>query len=774
MDEKLFSKEEEVFQRGSMAEMRRLASLSALTWKGKKVILDPFIFLELRAVVLPVPDRFYMLEGWVETGSDLEPLFSYDALFNHGAIREQFFRFWRQPLYGKWSKEISSSGQMKLAEMKKWVKKAREEGLPIEWSQEPSAPLPFPILRLTSRSAIFAQLWMEYEGVGDIEVKPSRSPLSSDELSWESELLESGFSRMERGESSYYSPTDKLVQSITYLIKRGWSVLNFEGKRVVLSTVVDWSSEAQPNAILVKGTFQYGEHKVDVGEMFDKVKRNELWIDLHNGEVGLVDAPAHWMRLADEERVEGSILVPNYQIGVLEGILSLPKEYQEARWLPVVPAATFKGTLFDYQQEGLTWLSYLYRSSLSALLSDEMGLGKTIQVIAFLSTLELKKPLLIVMPLSLIFHWKREFEKFLPSLKVYIYQGKKEQFSIDQFEPPIVFLISYAKLWYERETFQSQQFEAIILDEAQAIKNSNTAIAQLLYSLHASFKLAITGTPIENRLEDLISIFRFLIPELKLNQSSAEIRAKIRPFVLRRTREDVALQLPEKVEQVIWLTMDEEERALYDQLIATGYPNHSRKDSMAILKLILKLRQLCSHPLLLFKDYQGKSSKFETVCNDLEEVITSKRKVLLYSSFTSLLQLFREWIERKQYAYAYLDGTTKNRKEEIDRFQNDPEIHVFLISLKAGGVGLNLQAADYVFLYDPWWNRSVEEQAIARAHRVGRLDTVVVRRYLFSQTLEEKISKLQLRKKGVAEEMLNFEEGIRTLTVDELYDLISP
>ncbi|HNA62854.1 MAG TPA: DEAD/DEAH box helicase, partial [Rhabdochlamydiaceae bacterium] len=405
----------------------------------------------------------------------------------------------------------------------------------------------------------------------------------------------------------------------------------------------------------------------------------------------------------------------------------------------------------------------------------------------------------------------------------------------------------------------------VILDEAQAIKNPDTLTAQIVCRLRASLRLAMTGTPVENRYDDLWSLFRFLMPDLLGDRKESpvfeRVRKKIRPFTLRRTKQEVDLQLPEKEEQLVWVSLEEDERNFYDNYLREKRSSIVEKvtsqgissQNMEILELILRLRQICCHPQLITGEYGGASSKFERVCDDLLEVVRSGHKVILYSQFTSILKLFRKWLdeqglylarsgfvnldsarqskieakrpneddhsriekagedtrtssgrssceagERSELArrdeedqfckvaaspnsqnlsergikYAYLDGQTKDREKPVEAFQTEPEVQIFLISLKAGGVGLNLQAADYVFLYDPWWNTAVEKQAIDRAHRVGRKGRVIARKYLVAETIEEKILKLQHHKSELSDQLLEFEGEMVPISLEELYQLL--
>jgi SNF2 family DNA or RNA helicase len=274
------------------------------------------------------------------------------------------------------------------------------------------------------------------------------------------------------------------------------------------------------------------------------------------------------------------------------------------------------------------------------------------------------------------------------------------------------------------------------------------------------------------------------MPHLSLDQNTPleRVRKKIAPFTLRRTKNDVGLELPEKQEQLIFVEWEETERSFYDTyfkekrhaLVQKVTEKGLTSQRMEVLELILRLRQICCHPKLVSGEYTGGGSKFLAVCSDLEEVVLSGRKVILYSQFTSVLTLFKHWIETQGYNFAYLDGQTQDRSRQVEAFQTDPQVPIFLMSLKAGGVGLNLQAADYLFLYDPWWNAAAEEQAISRAHRIGRKDPVVARKYLMKESIEEKILKLQNHKKGVAKSLLEFEEEVGPIGLEDLYELLQP
>ena len=722
--------------------MKRLAASGGLTWNGKKVVLDPFTEVDYDFEVTQEGSSFNII---CKSGGEIV---TEEMVFPLGLLRHQIFRFWKD------GKPETVPAQVTLLELKKLV----EDELPLKWKCEvpnwKREPVPFLVLK--DRTGAFAELWMDYGPTGKAIYQGS-----PEEISWEKDLLETDFIRRPPG---YYCPMDKVVKSLTFLLDIGWTIFDFQGKKVVRQGAAEWETKTEQDHLLVTGRVNYGTHTADAKNVLGAFNRRDRFLSLSPLEVGLIDCGAAWEILAEEPIVTEGIRVKRSHVGLLEGIVPLPPEYRSAEWETTKLGASFQGTLFNYQQQGVDWLSYLYRSGFSGLLADEMGLGKTVQVIAFLSTLQLQKPILIVMPVSLLFHWRKELERFLPGTQV--------------------MLTSYAQLRQNRMYYESMDYEVVILDEAQAIKNPDTLTAQIVCRLRASFRLAMTGTPVENRYDDLWSLFRFLMPDLLGDRKESpvfeRVRKKIRPFTLRRTKQEVDLQLPEKEEQIVWVSLEEDERNFYDNYLREKRSSIVEKvtsqgissQNMEILELILRLRQICCHPQLITGEYGGASSKFERVCDDLLEVVQSGHKVILYSQFTSMLKLFRKWLDEQGLKYAYLDGQTKDREKPVEAFQAEPEVQIFLISLKAGGVGLNLQAADYVFLYDPWWNTAVEKQAIDRAHRVGRKERVIARKYLMAETIEEKILKLQHHKSELSDQLLEFEGEMMPISLEELYQLL--
>ncbi len=717
----------------SVREITEAAAKGGLTWKGKKVVFDPFLKLGFFYEIAAQGDKF-TLTPRIRVGSREEGIESYELMTPLGALQAGTFRLWEDP------------DQFEIHPVKvsaKELEKLLKEGIPHRFQGEKPRlkPAPLPILKLTDRTGGFAELHLDYGEWGEV---PFHNHLPTDEERyWEKDLLETGFKKKF---TFYYCPLDQVGRSIAFLLEMGWKIFDVNQKRVIKQTAVTCRSEDQKDAILLRGTVHFGEKEIAVQDVVGCFEKHERWIDLSPHEVGLIELPPAWEEIAHEEKTAEGIRVRKLHVGLLHEIVALPPEYNWAERKDVEPKAPFQGQLFPYQQKGLSWLLFLYEAGFSGLLADEMGLGKTVQVLAFLTQREGK--VLIVMPVTLISLWKQQIEQFLPGTDVYVHQGATRY--IEELDKHSMILTSYATLRSDGLEFAQISFDTIILDEAQAIKNATTQIAQTIFTLRSRFRLALTGTPIENRIEEIDSIFRFLLPVTP---------KKLHPFILRRTKEEVGLELPEKIVQVIGIDPSEEEYQLYEELLRNkrtslmqkiaeeGLPAHR----MEVLELILRLRQQCCHPRLLDPTYAGECAKFNTVLHDLEEVIASGHKAIVYSQFTSMLALFLEEFIARGWNFVYLDGSTRDRETPIHEFQNNPDISIFLISLKAGGVGLNLQAADYVFLYDPWWNSAVEEQAIARAHRLGRKNTVIARKYYCTQTIEAKILDLQSKKRAIAD-----------------------
>lgn len=687
-------------------------------------------------------------------------------------------------------------------------------------------PDPLPSLVLKDRSGAFADLWMDYGNGNRIsfhhpikEFKSSSGgpPIPRQieaEKGWEKDLLETDFIRKDVSSSHYYCPIDRVAKSLSFLLELGWHIQDWKGQRVIKENSFDLELKDSLQALLIKGKIRYECHEADISDVIGAFNRRDRFVQLTNGSVGLL--PDRWeeqqlQELAEEGEIVGNqIKVKKSHIGSISSLLEHSKLDSSLNELKdkieqfthikeALPGETFRGSLRPYQQQGVNWLSFLIDYGFHGILADDMGLGKTVQVLAFLSRLSQKGPHLIVVPTSLIFNWKNEIEKFLPTYTPYIHQGSKRNKNSEDFGKHSIILTSYTTLRLDLPLFQQFSYQTIILDEAQVVKNAHTQIAQAIYSLQGLFRLSITGTPIENHLNELWAHFHFLIPDLLPDEKSFEadlaaaqadnrylkrIKKKIAPFILRRKKEEVAKDLPERIDQIVWVEMTEGQRRTYDQFLAgvkSGLLKKIELEGMSkhrieIFEAILRLRQICCHPALAsFSEDEEDirtSAKFEALMQDLETAVEEGRKVLVYSQFTSMLKLIAKNLKEKSYAYAYLDGSTTNREQVVASFQENPCIPFFLISLKAGGVGLNLTAADYVFLYDPWWNEAVEEQAINRAHRLGRKDTVIAKRFVTVESIEEKMMKLKALKRSLVDSVLDEEVGASDLTLEDLKFLL--
>lgn len=472
----------------------------------------------------------------------------------------------------------------------------------------------------------------------------------------------------------------------------------------------------------------------------------------------------------------------------------------------------FTGKLRHYQEDGISWLLFLHDLELGGILADEMGLGKTVQALAFFQYLrdkrakkEGKKPVLIVAPTSVITNWSYEIRKFVPEMKPLMLHGPQRKSLFPEIPNHDFVLTSYALLRLDRYDLEKYDYSYVVLDEAQNIKNPQAATTKAAKSLRTKRRLALTGTPTENRPMELWSIMDFLMPGylgsfdfFRTNierpimeggpavQVAQMLNSKTRPFILRRIKSEVEKELPPKIESVLHVDMTPSQRQLYAEILAEVRPKvfdaverkGIRGASVSILAALLRLRQVCNHPNSIdaLADAPGyESGKFLLLKDLVEEALESGRKILFFSQFRAMLGIVRNWLNEKAVNYLYLDGATKNRQDLIDKFTTDESVRLFLISLKAGGAGLNLMAADTVIIYDPWWNPAVESQAVDRAHRIGQNKTVAVYRLVTEDSVEQKIMALKARKSRIVDALIN-ENGLSTINLSkaDLESLFSP
>ena len=543
---------------------------------------------------------------------------------------------------------------------------------------------------------------------------------------------------------------------------------------------------------------------------FYQLKNGEV-IDLEDTGLQQLDEIATSMNLSAKDLKQDVIEKPAYQAFHLmdvdpsldvrndESVLSYTRRLERVKENAIELKPEYKKLLRLYQQQGIQWLYDLKNVGLNGILADDMGLGKTLQVLVFYEQfVDKTKPSLIVCPSSLMYNWQSEIEKFKIQIDAVCVTGNQEERMQLIHEKHELYITTYDYLRRDVEIYEPMDFEYIILDEAQFIKNPKTKNAQSVKSLKSHHRLALTGTPIENSLSELWSIFDFLLPgylfslnyftknydkPIHMGDEQVQDRLKklVSPFILRRTKKQVLKDLPDKVEKDMWLTFSPEEKNLYLANLAQVNQELQEQlkmehvDSILILAMMTRLRQICCEPKMLYENYKGTSTKFNMCLDLIETLKDNDKKVLLFSSFTSIFDAFIEEFHKRGIKYHIITGAVdkKKRKEEVDAFQSD-DSNVFLISLKAGGTGLNLTKAQAVIHYDPWWNVSAQNQATDRAYRIGQTKNVLVYQLLMKNSIEEKIYEMQKRKKEMSDLFVeNSNGGISTLSKEELRDLFS-
>ncbi|QDU22543.1 ATP-dependent helicase HepA [Urbifossiella limnaea] len=576
--------------------------------------------------------------------------------------------------------------------------------------------------------------------------------------------------------------------------------------KLAVRTGTDWFD--------LSASADFGGELVALPKLLEALRRGDGTVVLGDGSLGLL--PEDWLKknglLAALGTVEGdSVRYAKAQVGVLDALLaSRPEVEFDAAFAraraelkkftgvaPADPPKGFVGELRDYQKEGLGWLRFLRRFGFGGCLADDMGLGKTVQVLALLAGTR-GGPALVVVPKSLVFNWKAEAARFAPRLKVLDHTGTARDRTGSDFHKYDLVLTTYGTLRNDAETFSTFRFDTCVLDESQAAKNAETETAKAVRLIRADHRLALSGTPVENHLGELWTLFDFLNPGMlgkaalfgvgaggrSIDPEARELLARaLRPYILRRTKDQVAKDLPAKTEQTVYCDLGPEQRKLYDEL-----RDHYRqvlldrvdavgigKAKLQVLSALLRLRQAACHPGLVDPKRVGEpSAKLDELVPHLEELVESGQKVLVFSQFTSLLAIVKKRLDAAGLVYESLDGRTRDRAARVEHFQSDPECRLFLISLKAGGVGLNLTAAGYVFLLDPWWNPAAEAQAVDRTHRIGQTKPVFAYRLIARDTVEEKVLALQASKRELADAILGGDAGpITELKREDLELLLS-
>jgi SNF2 family DNA or RNA helicase len=568
----------------------------------------------------------------------------------------------------------------------------------------------------------------------------------------------------------------------------------------------------------IKAVIRFGDYEISFEDLRHLIKAKKKEFQLPNGEIAVV--PDAWFAdyselfaLLEPEASHGRLkkhhlaLIQDLQNGNLAKV-TMDRKLQKLQGLEEIEdydvSPRFKGKLRPYQKAGYNWMRFLADFSFGGCLADDMGLGKTVQTLAMLQsrkdTLEATVPSLLIMPTSLIYNWQLEAKKFTPSLRVLMYTGSNRLKQSSQFSKYDLVVTSYGITRIDIEVLSSFYFDYVILDESQAIKNPESNISKAVRELKSRQRLILTGTPLENSTLDLWSQLSFVNPGLlgtqkffknefqipiekkKDLEKTRKLNLIAKPFILRRQKSQVAKDLPEKIEQIKFSQMTLEQKKEYDQvkddfrnrILETIERSGIRKSQMLLLQGLTKLRQLANHPSMVDEAYTGDSGKLEDIQYMIESAVSKGHKILIFSQFVKHLAIVKNFIEQRELEYAYLDGSTKDRQSQVELFQNNEEIKVFLISLKAGGLGLNLTRADYVFLLDPWWNPAIEAQAVDRAHRIGQKNTVFTYKFITKDSVEEKILALQRNKLRLASDLITTEESfIKKLSSEDISEILS-
>lgn len=585
-----------------------------------------------------------------------------------------------------------------------------------------------------------------------------------------------------------------------------------------ISSGIDWFDAA------VELTF--GDERVSIAEVKKALGKKQNFVSLSDGSIGLLSED--WMEkyalMVKLGAVNGSqkLRLKKFHFSAIEGLsdqisetevlaeLSEKRErllgYDFEKKIDVTIPENVSATLRPYQQAGFQWMSFLSEIGWGGILADDMGLGKTLQTLTFLQHYLNHTPgalYLVACPTTLIYNWENEIRKFTPDIKYLIHHGAQRRTRAEEFAEVNLIITTYGTLRSDIKMLSQMEFDYVVLDESQAIKNPMSQVAKASLLLQSKNRLALSGTPVQNNTFDLFAQMNFLNPgmlgsmeffrnefatpidKLQEDEAKAHLRKLIHPFLLRRTKEQVAPDLPEKTEMVLFCEMGVKQRKIYD-----AYRNNFRskilgeieekgleRSQLSILTGLMKLRQICDSPAILNEEeqFENHSVKIEELVRELTEN-TGNHKALVFSQFLGMLGLIKEELEQQGIPYVYFDGGTSSteREKAIQRFQNDEECRVFLISLKAGGVGLNLTAADYVYIVDPWWNPAVEQQAIDRTHRIGQTKNIFAYRLICKDTIEEKIMLLQERKLSLVKELIADDNAfMKKLTKEDVAYLLS-
>lgn len=624
------------------------------------------------------------------------------------------------------------------------------------------------------------------------------------------------------GVDRHFSVFDWLNQHHDELQRLGFALEQPEGdKRFVYgNSKVDLEFSENNDWFDVNAIVHFGNYQIPFIQLRRHILNHIREFVLPGGEIAII--PEKWftqygnlLRLSDHDQ---HLRLKRHHIGLVNDFaqsalasVTMNRKLQQLSGFESIEEVPqpehFNGSLRPYQTAGYDWFHFLRDHHFGGCLADDMGLGKTIQTLALLQKIKEEgqasgepKTSLIIMPTSLIYNWLNEAKKFVPTLHFLVHTGSFRYRDAEIFSGYDVVITTYGITRIDIDLLADFHFHYIILDESQNIKNAGSKSYKAVKQLKGMHRLVLSGTPVENSVNDLWSQMSFINPGLlgsqqffqdefvspiekkKDAEKARKLQSLIKPFVLRRTKEQVASELPPKTEQLFYVQMSEDQAQIYEET-KSAYRNELLQGldekslynkQIKILQGLTQLRQIANHPSMIDDAYEGESGKFENVVHTLQNVLDGGHKVLIFSQFVRHLDLFRQYFERENIRYAYLDGATQNRGDVVKRFQNDTDLRVFLISIKAGGVGLNLTEADYVFILDPWWNPAIEQQAIDRTHRIGQTKNVFIYKFITKDSVEEKILALQNRKLGVARSLITTEENFfKSLSTEDIREILS-
>jgi superfamily II DNA or RNA helicase len=602
----------------------------------------------------------------------------------------------------------------------------------------------------------------------------------------------------------------------------GWEVLkNFRFNthkpktQIYISNGVDWF-DAKVDVV-------FGDQRVTIAEVKKALQNKQSFVQLQDGTLGVL--PDEWIKRYSMlfrlgENKQEQLRLSKYHISVIDQLyetrdetelmIELEEKYEKLREFnrikKISPPEHLQPILRPYQESGFQWLNFLSEVGWGGILADDMGLGKTVQALSFLHYLKEKNgtlKALVACPTTLMFNWENEIKKFTPRLTYHIHHGAQRTRDKATFENFNVVITTYGTLRSDIKLFTDHQFDYVILDESQAIKNPQSKVAKASCLLRAKNRLCMSGTPLQNNTFDVFAQMNFLNPgmlgsvehfrndfatpidKFGEKEQKEHLRRLLYPFILRRTKEQVAKDLPEKTETVLYCEMEDEQRKIYDayrneyrsKILGTIEEQGIGQSQLTILQGLMKLRQICDSPFILNETEQlpNASIKLDELARELQENM-GHHKALVFSQFLGMLALIKQKLTELEIPFVYFDGSTAaaDREKAVNEFQNNEDVRVFLISLKAGGVGLNLTAADYVYIVDPWWNPAVEQQAIDRTHRIGQTNNIFAYRMICKDTIEDKILVLQERKRALAKDLITDDSGfVKSLTREDVEYLFS-